>query len=72
MSRELSNKGFITLTTVGYRDVTPVSKVARMLAVIEAIAGVFYVAVLISRLVAMYSATPSPNQEPQPPTRSML
>ena len=48
---------FITLCTVGYGDVTPVSKVARMLAVGEAVAGLFYVAVLISRLVAVYSST---------------
>lgn len=48
---------FMTLCTVGYGDVTPVSKGARMLAVIEAITGLFYVAVFISRLVAVYSAT---------------
>jgi voltage-gated potassium channel len=54
---------FITLCTVGYGDVTPVSKVARMLAVAEAIAGLFYVAVLISRLVAIYSSSP-PTQAP--------
>ena len=47
---------FITLCTVGYGDVTPVSKVARMLAVVEAIAGLFYMAVLISRLVSVYSS----------------
>ena len=50
---------FITLCSVGYGDVTPVSKVARMLAVTEAIAGLFYVAVLISRLVAIYSSAQS-------------
>ncbi len=49
---------FMTLCTVGYGDLTPVSKVARMLAVLEAIAGLFYVAVLISRLVAIYSSPP--------------
>jgi len=48
---------FITLCTVGYGDVTPVSRMARMLAVTEAITGIFYVAVLISRLVAVYSTT---------------
>jgi hypothetical protein len=48
---------FITLCTVGYGDVTPVSRVARMLAVTEAITGLFYVTVLISRLVAVYSST---------------
>lgn len=52
---------FMTLCTVGYGDITPVSKGARMLAVIEAIAGLFYVAVLISRLVAIYSSNqPAP------------
>ncbi len=49
---------FITLCTVGYGDVTPVSRVARMLAVTEAIVGVFYVAVLISRLVAIHASNP--------------
>lgn len=47
---------FITLCTVGYGDVTPLSKVARMLAVTEAITGLFYMAVLISRLVSVYSS----------------
>ena len=47
---------FITLSTVGYGDVIPLSKGARMLAVTEAVAGLFYIAVLISRLVAIYSS----------------
>ena len=50
---------FITLSTVGYGDITPVSKVARMLATTEAITGLLYVAVLISRLVSLYSAPKS-------------
>jgi voltage-gated potassium channel len=49
---------FITLCTVGYGDIVPVSKVARMLALLEAITGLFYMAVLISRLVGMYSPIP--------------
>ena len=48
---------FITLCTVGYGDVVPASKVTQMLAIVEAITGLFYVAVLISRLVAIYSST---------------
>jgi len=51
---------FMTLCTVGYGDITPMSRPARMLAVTEAVAGLFYVAVLISRLVAVYSTTPPP------------
>lgn len=47
---------FITLCTLGYGDIVPVSKVARMLAVTEAITGVFYVAILMARLVTLYSS----------------
>lgn len=46
---------FVTLSTVGFGDIAPVSRVARTLAVMEAITGMFYMAVLIARLVAMYS-----------------
>ena len=49
---------FITLTTVGYGDITPVSNAARALAALEAMTGTLYVAVLISRLVALYSTHP--------------
>jgi hypothetical protein len=48
---------FITLSTVGYGDITPASNVTRMLAAMEAVTGLLYVAVLIARLVAIH-ATP--------------
>jgi hypothetical protein len=44
---------FITLTTVGYGDITPVRPIARTLAMGEALTGQLYLAVLIARLVAM-------------------
>jgi Ion channel len=50
---------FVTLSTVGYGDITPVSKVARMLAAMEAMTGLLYVAVLIARLVSLYSTRKS-------------
>jgi Ion channel len=50
---------FITLSTVGYGDITPVSHVARMLAAMEALTGLLYVAVLIARLVALHSGQKS-------------
>lgn len=50
---------FVTLTTVGYGDVLPVSHAARMLSILEAIAGVFYLAILVSRLVSLYSGNSS-------------
>lgn len=46
---------FATISSVGYGDITPVSKVARMFSVLEAIIGLFYMAVMISRLVTLYS-----------------
>jgi ion channel len=46
---------FITLSTVGYGDITPVSRAARWLAAMEATTGLLYVAVLIARLVSLYS-----------------
>jgi len=46
-----------TLTTVGYGDVVPVGPLVRMLAVMEAAAGVLYVAITIARLVSAYQGT---------------
>jgi len=50
---------FITLATVGYGDIAPVAKVARMLAASEAITGLLYVAVLIARLVSLQETSKS-------------
>jgi hypothetical protein len=47
---------FMTLTTVGYGDITPISAAARLVAVFEAISGVFFLAFLVARLVALYRA----------------
>ncbi|HET8541074.1 MAG TPA: potassium channel family protein [Anaeromyxobacter sp.] len=44
---------FITLTTTGYGDVLPASALARSLAVLEALVGVLYPAILIGRLVSL-------------------
>ena len=52
---------FITLSTVGYGDITPVSRAARWLAATEAMIGMLYVAVLIARLVSLYSSAKSEN-----------
>jgi hypothetical protein len=57
---------FVTLTTVGYGDITPVSNGARALAAMEAMTGTLYVAVLISRLVALYSSQGSQLRDPNP------
>jgi hypothetical protein len=45
---------FVTLTTLGYGDVLPVSRVARSFAVVEAIIGQFFLAVLVARQVGLH------------------
>ena len=45
---------FVTLTTLGYGDITPVSATARSLVYMQAIAGQFYIAVLVAGLEGAY------------------
>ncbi len=44
---------FVTLTTVGYGDVTALHPAARSLAMLEALVGQLYPAILIARLVSL-------------------
>jgi hypothetical protein len=45
---------FVTLTTTGYGDISPVHPVARSLAIAEAVAGQLYIAITLARLMALY------------------
>jgi hypothetical protein len=47
----------VTLTTLGYGDITPVTQPAKNLAALEAIFGQLYLAVLIARLVSQQALT---------------
>ncbi len=47
---------YVTLSTLGYGEITPVSRAAQALAYLEAIGGVMYVAVLVSALVGSYGS----------------
>ena len=51
---DLSYYSFVTLTTLGYGDITPVTPIARALAYLEAIVGQVYLTIIIARLVALY------------------
>jgi len=48
----------VTLTTLGYGDVVPLTPLARMLAALESATGVLYIAITVARLVAAYQKTP--------------
>ncbi|MEM9176294.1 MAG: potassium channel family protein [Myxococcota bacterium] len=45
---------FVTLTTLGYGDITPKSDLAQMFAVSEALIGQLYLTIFVARLVALY------------------
>jgi voltage-gated potassium channel len=45
---------FVTLTTLGYGDVTPESATARAVAYLTAIIGQFYIAILVGMLVGLF------------------
>ena len=45
---------YVTLTTLGYGDVVPVTDASRMLATIEAMIGQLYIAIVIARLVGLH------------------
>jgi hypothetical protein len=47
---------FVTLTTLGYGDITPVSPPAQNFATLEAVIGPMFVAVVIARLVGIRTA----------------
>ena len=47
---------FVTMTTLGFGDITPVSELAQMMAVANAVIGQLYIAIFIARLVALYVA----------------
>jgi len=44
---------FVTITTLGYGDISPVSPMARFLVIMEAIVGVFYMAILVASLIGV-------------------
>ena len=45
---------FVTMTTTGYGDIAPATAHARSLAILEQLAGTFYIAILIARLTGLY------------------
>ena len=48
---------FVTLATLGYGDIVPRTDIARGLAIIEGVGGQLFLAVLVARLVSLYSGS---------------
>ncbi len=53
---DLLHFSFVTLTTLGYGNILPMGPPARIASDLEAMTGVMYPAILISRLVSNYTA----------------
>jgi hypothetical protein len=51
---ELLYFSLVTLSTVGYGDVVPLKGEVRMLAALEGVAGVLYIAITVALLVSAY------------------
>lgn len=47
---------FVTIATLGYGDIVPVTPLAKVLCSLEAVVGQFYIAVIIAWLVSVYAA----------------
>jgi voltage-gated potassium channel Kch len=50
---ELVYFSFVTLTTLGYGDISPAAPLGRFLVLAEAVVGQFYIAILVASLVGM-------------------
>ncbi len=46
---------FVTLLTIGYGDITPLQAISQTFVILEGIIGQFYIAILVARIVSVYS-----------------
>jgi voltage-gated potassium channel len=53
---------FVTLTTVGFGDLTPLTDLARSVVVFEALIGQIFLVTLVARLVSLYSRENQPGR----------
>ncbi len=56
---ELLYFSLVTLSTIGYGDIVPLSGEARILAALEGVTGVLYIAITVALLVSRFKGEPS-------------
>jgi hypothetical protein len=56
LQSDMTYFSLVTLATVGYGDILPATTTARTLAMIQAVTGQFYVAVVVAIFVGMYAS----------------
>jgi voltage-gated potassium channel len=59
MESQMIYFSFVTIATLGYGDITPQLPLPRIVAALEAVAGQFYIAIVIAWLVSRYAAEPN-------------
>ena len=62
---ELLYFSLVTLSTIGYGDVVPLYGEVRMLAALEGVTGVLYVAITVALLVSSYKQQGTPDDPPE-------
>jgi len=63
VTRSMVYYSFVTMTTLGYGDITPKIHAAATLAYLQALIGQLYVAILIARLVSLYNVQNAREEE---------
>jgi hypothetical protein len=63
---ELLYFSLVTLSTIGYGDIVPVNGEVRMLAALEGVAGVLYIAITVALLVSSYKQQGASDDRPEP------
>ena len=53
----------VTLSTIGYGDVVPLTGESRILAALEGVTGVLYIAITVALLVSRFRVEPSPDRQ---------
>jgi hypothetical protein len=53
-TRQFVYYSFVTLTTLGYGDITPITSMARSLCILEAVIGQLYLVVQVAWLVGVH------------------
>lgn len=78
-AREMARQGgemsllyfsFVTLTTLGYGDISPISPLAQTVAWSQAVTGQLYIAILLARLVSLHVAKQANAANEHPPEES--
>ena len=60
--KDLLYFSYVTLATLGYGDVVPVTDGARSLAVLEGLCGTVYMAILVARLIGLHLSQTGPQR----------